>query len=1346
MQSNQPNNVRFSLLLLIVFILLTLGIIFISWISYQNSYRQFEADIERKLSAIVELKSEEIALWRTERKLDAAFFTGNKVFATLVNTYFNDPTNVASNGALQEVLSHYIAAYDYKRLLLVDATGQERLAIPARADLATWVHMAEVESYLSLEDPFFLDLHESSVGHSFHLTLVVPLLHPDDNSLLGLLTLYIDPSVQLYPMVQQVPVLSDLATFLLLRPEGDEFLLLNNPFPSVETALQMRLPKAETNCAPPEDAVQATSMAYGSKTAVYPIPNSSWLLALCANTDSLYAPIQDRGRYMAFSTLWLILLLGAGLLLGGRWQHALFYRQRYEMAQAAKAQAQADAQLLQNLAAHIPGVIFQYRRFEDGRSYFPYASDGIQTIYAVDPKEVKEDADPVFQRIHPDDLAHVMASIEASFQSGQMWHDTHRVILPERGERWLEGKATPQQLADGSVLWHGFINDITEQKQIEESLQESEKKYRTLYDQFIEGVFLHDLDGNILDANKIGVARSGYTKEELLQMSVFDLHPDQTEQEAILQAWATWSLDDQTTIETIHQRKDGSQYPVNVTIGKVSFDGDLLILAIVRDITDQKAQEQTIRQEQRRYQALFEQAHDAILIANNKGHYIEVNPAACTLLGYSYEEMLQCGPQDIIVPLETQNSDTLWHKFMQDRVQKGELWLQHKDGHLIPVEYRAVANFLPDRHFSILRDISERKTYEQQLLEAKHRYRSLFEQAHDAVFILSLDGHHEEFNQRASELFGYSRAELELFNFKDLSAEVEDSKEKYAQLLAGEHIPTYERILRKKDGTLIYAELNVELVHDLEGKPLHIQSVIRDITERKETIQELQHSEERFRSLVASLDDIVYTLDTEQRHTGVFGKWSPLSEAGDNPLIGKRASEIFGKQEAIVHETANAQALAGQPTIYEWAYQIDNETHHVQTKISPIYDDKQQIVGLVGVGRDITDLKQAQQKLEEAQDQLVQQERLAAIGQLAAGIAHDFNNILAVLLLYAQLMGQSDKLPKWEKEAISIIEKQTKVAANLVEQILDFSRQSILERVKLNWLPLLKEQMQLLQRTLPEYIDLTFRYSEADMYMVLGDSPRLQQMVLNLALNSRDAMPNGGELVFELSKVDLQEEKAGVPAGQWVKLQVRDTGEGIDEGTRRYIFEPFFTTKEPGKGSGLGLSQVQGIVAQHDGHIVLKTAVNQGTTFSIYLPAIATAPPPPPMTSDFGPIGQQETILLVEDNPTVRIAMEGTLDALNYQVITAEHGLDAITILEKDVDRIDLILSDMIMPKMGGAELLRHIYQEGWSVPMVIMTGHHLKEELDALLTLGLHSWVTKPVSLENLAQLLADLFVTKNK
>jgi CheY-like chemotaxis protein len=384
------------------------------------------------------------------------------------------------------------------------------------------------------------------------------------------------------------------------------------------------------------------------------------------------------------------------------------------------------------------------------------------------------------------------------------------------------------------------------------------------------------------------------------------------------------------------------------------------------------------------------------------------------------------------------------------------------------------------------------------------------------------------------------------------------------------------------------------------------------------------------------------------------------------------------------------------------------------------------------------------QTLRDTQAQLIHAEKMSAIGQLAAGIAHDFNNIMAVITLYTSASLRIPHLSPDIQERLLAINRQAKRASNLIQQILDFSRRAVLERRPMDLVPFLREQVRLLERTLPESIKITVAYGSDD-HMIFADPTRMQQVVMNLALNARDAMPEGGELHFELARIRVEDEEEPplpeVKAGEWVRLSATDTGTGIPPDALPHIFEPFFTTKAPGKGSGLGLAQIHGIVKQHEGEIGVESQMGQGTTFHIYLPTLPV-PQPEPLILEAQALvkGQGETLLVVEDNPAARKALVDSLEQLDYLVLAAENGQEALAIFEQRSQEIALVLSDVVMPELGGVALLRALRQRDPTVPVVMLTGHSMKEELDRLRAQGLNAWMPKPPSLEQLAQVVAQV------
>jgi PAS domain S-box-containing protein len=385
--------------------------------------------------------------------------------------------------------------------------------------------------------------------------------------------------------------------------------------------------------------------------------------------------------------------------------------------------------------------------------------------------------------------------------------------------------------------------------------------------------------------------------------------------------------------------------------------------------------------------------------------------------------------------------------------------------------------------------------------------------------------------------------------------------------------------------------------------------------------------------------------------------------------------------------------------------------------------------------------------LRQTQEQMIKQERLAVIGQLTAGIAHDFNNILAAIKLYGQIIMRSSDLPDRHVARMETVVAQTDRASHLVQQLLDFSRRTVIARRATALSIYLREFCELLEHTLPETIRIkpaldSLKGGVDDIVDI--DGTRIHQVLLNLAFNARDAMPDGGELRIGLSRIVTDETfpplASGVLApGSWLQITVSDSGTGIDPKDMPRLFEPFFTTKDIGAGSGLGLAQVWGIVKQHDGEIDVSSQLGRGTTFSIYLPALAEASPTAETPESAAiPHGQGEVVLVVEDNTFLRTALMASLKQLGYQAWEAKNGEDALERMGKEGAEVKLILSDLIMPFVGGEELIRTVRAQGWRQPIIVCSGHpQANAKMEQLQGHGAITWLPKPPTLTQLAQSL---------
>jgi len=371
-------------------------------------------------------------------------------------------------------------------------------------------------------------------------------------------------------------------------------------------------------------------------------------------------------------------------------------------------------------------------------------------------------------------------------------------------------------------------------------------------------------------------------------------------------------------------------------------------------------------------------------------------------------------------------------------------------------------------------------------------------------------------------------------------------------------------------------------------------------------------------------------------------------------------------------------------------------------------------------------------KERENQARIQMQERLATVGQLAAGIAHDFNNIMAAILVYSDLMIADPHLKPGSRERLNIIQQQVQRASTLIRQILDFSRRSVMEQARLDFLPFLKDLEKLLRRVLPESIHIELSY-QPGAYPVKADPTHLQQVCMNLALNARDAMPEGGTLRFELNRLRLSANQTppipDLPQGDWACLSVSDTGHGIPPDILPHIFEPFFTTKPVGQGTGLGLSQVYGIVKQHNGHLDVQTQAGEGTRFNLYLPILEPSQENKSDADSVLPVdGKGRRILVVEDDIVTRDAIKALLQVHCFEVLAASDGEEGLALLEGP-DQIELVVTDIVMPRLGGMALYRIIRERWPGIRILFITGHPLDHSSQAILEKGNVHWLQKPFS-----------------
>jgi len=702
----------------------------------------------------------------------------------------------------------------------------------------------------------------------------------------------------------------------------------------------------------------------------------------------------------------------------------------------------------------------------------------------------------------------------------------------------------------------------------------------------------------------------------------------------------------------------------------------------------------------------FTHSLDLLCITDMDGKFRRLNKEWELTFGYSVDELLN---QDMTTYVHPEDISATQVKLLQLGKRQEVLNFVNryrcKDGSYRWIEWRSSP--VGDRIYSVARDITARKLAEAAQKKSEEQYKTLFEQANDAIFIMTSD---EEIileaNIRALEMYGFTREEFIGMSMKKISNDVKSSEAQVARTLEQGFIRNIECIQHRKDDTQLNVLVNASVIEFNDKQA--ILTINRDITERKkveEIMQLLAHTME-------SISEIATITDLNDRLTFVNEAFLRT--------YGYQRSEVIGQHISIFWSPNNEPGLleevVRQSRIGSWKGEFLNLTKDgrefpLSLHTSQVRDERGNIIGLVGISEDISAIKNLEA-------QLLQSQKMEAIGRLAGGVAHDFNNMIGIILGYASLMDEklSDADPL--KQHITAIITAAERSANLTKQLLAFARKQVIAPMVLYLNDTLSILSRMLTRLIGEDISLKLKLAQ-DLWNVKIDPTQIDQILANLATNARDAIDNVGMIIIETSNIAIGKEYAqehvDVIPGEYVQLSFSDNGKGMDKNTQIRIFEPFFTTKPKGKGTGLGLATVFGIVKQNNGFISVYSELNHGTSFKIFLPRFyADAEKMVELTATELQEGT-ETVLVVEDEEELLDLAKMTLEKYGYTVLTAKSPGDAILTSEQYHQQIHLLITDVVMPWMNGKELhnrlakirpgLRVIYMSGYTADVVTERG-----------------------------------------
>jgi two-component system, cell cycle sensor histidine kinase and response regulator CckA len=741
----------------------------------------------------------------------------------------------------------------------------------------------------------------------------------------------------------------------------------------------------------------------------------------------------------------------------------------------------------------------------------------------------------------------------------------------------------------------------------------------------------------------------------------------------------------------------------------------------------------------------FELVPDAIVVTDTDGNIVLVNTQAESMFGYSRDELLG-KPLEILMPVlyrekHAQHRARYFSRPTSRPMGAGlELYGKRKDGSEFPVDIMLSPLETEDGllGLSVIRDISDRKRAEEalrrahdqlelrvqertaELLKANEELRlaaTVMHDSNDAITIQDFEGRILGWNRGAERMYGYTKDEALALNvFRIVPHNLVKEHARLRERLAnGEAVESFETQKVAKGGRIVDVWLTATALLDGSGKPMAVATTERDITERKRAEQALRESEERYRSLVETAGSAIICLSPDHKIIEWNREAERISGCSRTEVLGKDYFELFLPEENWKGVAADIKkVLEGENTRgYENSFRArDGKERILLWNVSSLPGIAGKPVGVIAVGQDITERKQIDEQRRKLEEQLSQSQKMEALGRLAGGIVHDVNNLLTGVMAFSEILleqlPENDPLREGAEEARKTCER----SALLTRQLLAVSRRQSLEPIVLDLNAVITDMTRMLRHLIGEHIDLVTEL-EPKLGPVKADPGKIEQVILNLAVNARDAMPEGGRLTIETANVIVDEDYAlqhvQVLPGPNVMLTVGDTGVGMEPNTLAHIFEPFFTTKEWGKGTGLGLSIVYGIVRQSEGTIGVYSTPGHGTTFKIYLPMVehkkTDIEAEPFLSWD---ARGSETILVVEDDNVVRMAVSKTLRGHGYTVLEASNRADALVVCERHRGPIHLLVTDVVMPQMSGPEFATRLAPLHPETKVLYMSAHIL--------------------------------------
>ncbi len=869
-------------------------------------------------------------------------------------------------------------------------------------------------------------------------------------------------------------------------------------------------------------------------------------------------------------------------------------------------------------------------------------------------------------------------------------------------------------------------------------MEESQKRYQEIFEHSRDGFVMVDIAGRIIDANSAFCEMLGYSLDELRAFPDFyQITPKRWWEWESREIWGNRLMSQgySGTYEKEYIRKEGTVFPVELRSYAVrSEQGEIEYLwGTARDITEFKKARDALQQSEKQFRSLVEHAQAGIWTIDSAAVTTYANPRMAEILGYTVDDMIG----RTLFEFMDEHSSGAALENMQRR-QKGiselhDFEFVRKDG--AKVSTTLSTNPIIDEKgiftgaMAVVIDVTDRKISEAELL----RLMSAVEQTGEVVIITDPDGMIEYVNPTFERVTGYTQNEAIGQNPRILKSG-EQNETFYGHLwqtiLAGS---TWQGQMtnKRKDGSFYVEAATISPVFDNAGQIVNFVAVKRDITEEIRAEKELKESEKKFRMLVDQAADMLLVHDMDGRIIDVNQASAASYGYSREELLSMKVAAL--DPDYVQRENSGRfwdRFEMNKPFRFEARQKRkDGTLFPVEVTLTKLIINEQLVI--MGLCRDISERKKAEEEKEKIQARLQQAQKMEAIGALAGGIAHDFNNLLFPIVGMSEILLEEIPPDSPEYENIREILTAGKRGSALVKQILAFSRQSEGKKIPVRIQQVLKEVIKMVRATIPANINIS-HHIENNCGLVMADPTQVHQIAMNLITNAYHAVdPANGDIHIQLKKAVLESETLvgrDIEPGPYALLTVSDNGCGISSGNMEKIFEPYFTTKEQGKGTGIGLSTVYGIVKEHGGDIQVYSELGKGTTFNIYLPLMVNAPDAVTKNIVESSPSGSERILLVDDEAAIARLEKQMLERLGYQVTFRVSSLEALSAFKAAPESYDLVITDMSMPNMTGDRLARELIAIRPDIPVILCTGFSDRMNPDQARAMGIKGFLMKPV------------------